>query len=147
MPQRRAAILDELRRNPSHPTASELLDRVRRSLPSITLATVYRNLGILEDLGLVRQVGTGTSPARFDAATKQHLHARCVQCGRVADLPLATLPNLLRPAQDASDFLIRDYTIVFEGICPQCRKTGTDAPSDTAATLSSPSQERAPTIP
>ena len=64
-PQRKV-ILEELQKAASHPTAAELYEIVRRRLPRISLGTVYRNLELLSESGLIRKLSMGSAEARFD---------------------------------------------------------------------------------
>jgi Fur family peroxide stress response transcriptional regulator len=71
-----------------HPNADEILLRVRRSLPTISLATVYNCLETLVDCGLVRQVNLDRSPTRFCPNLRPHAHFKCSQTGKIFDLAL-----------------------------------------------------------
>jgi len=83
--RQREAILEELRRMCSHPTAAELHAAVREQLPRISLGTVYRNLELLVEMGQVRKLEVG-GEARFDGNLEAHSHFRCERCGRLNDL-------------------------------------------------------------
>ena len=89
-PQRRA-VLDVLRACTDHPTAADVLERVRRHHPGIGAATVYRSLALLVDSGeaLELSLGDGAS-ARYDGNTSHHDHVVCVDCGRAVDIPRTT---------------------------------------------------------
>ena len=80
-PQRRV-ILELLTAQRWHPTADELFHAVRRRLPRISLATVYRNLDLLAQTGHVLRLDPPEGPRRFDGFTEGHTHARCSRCGR-----------------------------------------------------------------
>lgn len=122
--RQREAILRELQGSGTHPTALELYDRVRAVMPRITLATVYRNLHVLCDLGLVRELDGGNGPSRFDATVHPHWHVWCSSCGNVADVMLQEPEDLDRLAQEASGYVITGHTLLFRGVCPQCQKRG-----------------------
>jgi Fe2+ or Zn2+ uptake regulation protein len=119
--RQREAILELLRGTTSHPTAMQIFDQVRGDLPHITLATVYRNLAVLEELGLVQQLEAGTASAHFDAVVKEHCHVRCLGCGRVDDVHIADPENLDESAHVASGYTITGHHIVFDGYCQTCR--------------------------
>lgn len=119
-PQRRA-ILEELQKAPSHPTAVELYEIVRRRMPKISLGTVYRNLELLAQTGTIRKLTFSGAEARFDANPDCHCHVRCVRCGRVDDL--AGLPPELVNLQpdQAGGYQILGHRVEFIGVCPHCR--------------------------
>jgi len=125
--RQRRVIFEELAKLKSHPTAVDLHEIVRRRLPRISLATVYRNLELLNDLGRVQKIESGGGQARFDADTAVHDHVRCVHCGRVADVE--SEPLVLDPpqAEDIDGFRIIGHRLEYLGVCPQCQRKQVDA--------------------
>ncbi len=91
-PQRQV-ILDELHALHTHPTAAELYALVRQRLPRISLGTVYRNLEVLCEDGLARQLPLAGADTRYDGQVHRHDHVRCTACGIVRDLPAGTVPT------------------------------------------------------
>jgi len=120
MTRQRRAILEALAGTDAHPTADQVYAMVRRRLPRISLGTVYRNLDLLSQAGLVRDLRLGGGPRRFDGITDPHYHVRCVRCGQVADVPVKTAPALERAAARSSGFAILGHRLEFTGICPRC---------------------------
>ncbi len=82
----RRIILEELRKLECHPTADELYEIVRKRIPQISLATVYRNLELLSEGGQVLKLQQTGKQKRFDGRVESHYHVRCASCGRVADI-------------------------------------------------------------
>src|SRR5262245_66633143 len=80
------AVFQALHGDSSHPFADEIYRRVRKKLPRISLATVYRNLQRLVEDGKIRTVLLGERVARYDPETSDHDHFICESCGRVQDL-------------------------------------------------------------
>ncbi|MEA1949855.1 MAG: transcriptional repressor [Planctomycetota bacterium] len=120
----RRVILEELEKSENHPTASELYEIVRQRLSDISLGTVYRNLVLLSDLGIIQKLEFCGSETRFDGRCEDHYHIQCVDCGRVNDLH--GLPGDLSiklPTED-NDFLITGHRLVFYGICGKCQQKG-----------------------
>ena len=119
MTRQRAEILAELRKAKDHPTAEELHARVRRTLPKISLGTVYRNLDLLAQTGEILRLECGGHGRRFDGDAAPHLHVRCVRCGRVADVcgpgPAPALDGLTAPG-----FAIIGARIELDGLCGEC---------------------------
>ena len=86
MTKQREVIMDELRKSKLHPTADDILLLARRSLPNISLATVYRNLDILVKSGKIRKIDAGQGKACYDGDMTEHFHLRCVKCGSIRDI-------------------------------------------------------------
>jgi len=116
----RDVILNELRAVKTHPTADELYTQVRRQLPRVSLATVYRNLEWLSEQGLAQKIEVGGRQKRFDGDISEHYHVRCQQCGRVADVEMDTLDNVERSISQACGFQITGHRLEFTGLCPEC---------------------------
>jgi len=122
MTQQRRLILEELRKVNSHPTADELYQLVQRRLPKISLGTVYRNLEILSQAGIIQKLELGGTQRRFDGKAENHYHIRCIQCGRVEDVLTKPLAPIEKEISGASDYQIIGYRLEFMGICPRCKK-------------------------
>lgn len=118
----RLLIYQYLQGNTAHPTAEDVYTAVRATLPTISLATVYKILNELVELGEVRQVDLGDGRTRFDPTTGQHIHLRCVSCGALLDLPEEAAPVTL-PLAPAGFTLLR-YNLTLEGECPACQSRG-----------------------
>jgi Fur family peroxide stress response transcriptional regulator len=93
--RQRVAVFDYLSSAKSHPTAEEVYLGVRRRLPKISLATVYKALEALVNSRLADKLTTGDGPARYDCHHDAHYHFRCLDSGEVHDLPAAYDPHLI----------------------------------------------------
>lgn len=118
----RQIILEELAKVKTHPTASELYDMVRKRLPRIGLGTVYRNLELMAENGMILKLEVGGTQKRFDATTDTHYHIRCSSCGRVDDIDTPVLEELVKEAAASSSYLVLGHHVEFSGICPSCQK-------------------------
>lgn len=116
----RQVILEELRKVKSHPTANEVYDMVRTRLPRIGLGTVYRNLDLLAEKGIIRKLEVGGEQKRFDGDTSQHYHIRCVDCHRVEDIFIEIDKELERNASSCCNYQILGHHVEFSGICSSC---------------------------
>ena len=83
----RMAIVRELAADPTHPTAQELYERLRPSLPTMSFATVYNTLDALASAGLCAAMSLVPGASRFDPNMAAHHHAVCDRCGLVRDVP------------------------------------------------------------
>lgn len=124
MTRQRRAILEAVQSSREHPTADTVYGRVRTRLPRISLGTVYRNLETLARAGLIGTVGPRGQRMRFDGTLERHDHIRCVDCGKIADVPAAALPDLDAAARKGCDFEILGHALEFQGRCRQCRHQG-----------------------
>ena len=120
-PQRRA-IMEVVAGSRSHPTADEVYESVRQRLPKISLGTVYRNLEVLSEGGVIRKLEVARGRMHFDGNAGEHHHVRCVRCGRVDDVELPCEPPLDVRVVGISDYKITGCDVVFTGICPDCLK-------------------------
>ncbi len=122
MTRQRRVILEELRKLDSHPTADEVYEMARGRLPRISLGTVYRNLEILSECGLIRKLELGGTQKRFDGNLRNHYHVRCIRCGSIEDVPLEPLTTIENAIRKVSDYEIIGTRLEFIGVCPRCRK-------------------------
>jgi len=118
--RQRQVILEELRKLTSHPTAVALYEIVRRRLPKVSLATVYRNLELLDRTGEIQKLDAGAAEARFDGSSERHDHIRCVKCGRVGDISGPPLELSLDVKDDYGGYRVLGHRVEFIGVCPEC---------------------------
>ncbi len=119
--RQRQVILEELRKDTSHPTADEVCQRVRQKLPHISLGTVYRNLELLAEYGLIQKIELAGSQRRFDGNAETHYHIHCNRCGRVEDLPVRPFRINENSFRATTRFQITGHRVEFFGLCPKCR--------------------------
>ena len=117
----RAAVYRYLAHTDVHPTADEVFLAVRKDLPGISLATVYKSLETLVGCSLAVKLSYADDSSRYDGRTDPHHHARCVVCSRVMDLP-GEIPvreiDALR--RKASGFTVTGYRLELSGYCSTC---------------------------
>ena len=121
----RQILLEELSKVTSHPTACELYKIVQQRLPRIGLGTVYRNLELMADSGIILKLELGGSKKRFDATTKPHYHVRCTVCGRMDDVKLQVQEKITENAAEQTSYTVLGHRIEFTGECPDCQKART----------------------
>ena len=119
--KQRKAIFQALEGDTTHPTADEIYQRVKRDLPSISLATVYRNLKLLADSGLILEISTPDGPNRYDPQTPRHYHLLCQRCERVDDVELPVQRTLERRLEASTQYEVHTHELIFYGVCPSCR--------------------------
>lgn len=123
MTHQREVILAELNNCNSHPTADDLYEKIKKMLPRISLATVYRNLEILSTAGIIKKLEISGRQKRFDWDLRPHNHIYCVQCHRVDNIDIGNNNKKLHlgPGENKG-YNISGCRVEFFGICPQCRK-------------------------
>jgi len=127
----RHAVLEVVRSIKTHPTAEEVHRLVTRRARRVSLGTVYRNLRLLVDVGLLGELPGPR--ARFDANIRAHHHFTCVRCGRIADVeaPVAEPHSraLSKRVEARTGLAITHHRIDFFGHCRECQTKGAARPS------------------
>jgi len=118
----RQIILEELGKVTSHPTANEVYDMVRKRLPRIGLGTVYRNLELMAESGIILKLEVGGTQKRFDATTDSHYHIRCTHCDKVEDIDIPVQYHINEHAGRACNYEVLGHHIEFSGICVDCQQ-------------------------
>ncbi len=116
----REAILRFLKTRKDHPTADVVFQHIRKDIPNISLATVYRNLNQLAAAGTILRLTTDGKTDHFDACVEPHFHFCCRGCKAVKDIDMEPVPELMEKATNASNFKIEEATVLFAGLCDQC---------------------------
>ena len=122
----RREILKVLEGSSDHPTASQVYARVRRSLPRISLGTVYRNLERLCSCGEISRIAIPGREMRFDADTSSHFHLRCVECGRVVDVDPEDVSVDVRYPEEVDGVRVTGCRIQLLGRCRRCLENDFD---------------------
>lgn len=115
----RLAVFDFLCDSASHPTADDIHEGVRQAFPKISVATVYKSVESLVDIGLVKPIYLGHAATRFDASTEEHAHFRCIACQEIRDVPINKTPAV---EGTLDRYEIIGSSVEFYGFCPACRR-------------------------
>jgi Fur family ferric uptake transcriptional regulator len=115
-------ILEELKAVTSHPTAAEIHKMIKPKMPRVSLGTVYRNLDFLSNNGIIQKIETTGRKMRFDGNAQPHIHVRCIECGKLEDIPNISIRSIQDKVSNISSFKIVGHNIGFEGLCPDCSK-------------------------
>lgn len=113
-------ILEQMKKM-HHPAAEDVYQAVVREHPSISKATVYRNLNKLAEEGMLSHVHLPDGADRFDLRTEKHYHIRCKECGGVFDVNMPYFAGLEEQIADKNGFDIEGHEITFVGLCPDCK--------------------------
>ena len=120
-PQRHA-ILEYLVNTMTHPTADEIYKALEGKFPNMSVATVYNNLRVFRELGLVKEMTYGDNSSRFDFTTNDHYHAICESCGKIVDFQYPGLDEVEQFASHMTGFRVSHHRLEVYGICPECAK-------------------------
>jgi Fur family peroxide stress response transcriptional regulator len=120
--KQREAILKLLRGGYCHLTADQIYDKVRKEIPNISKGTVYRNLKVLREMGLVSELNLNDTVSRFEAKRDSHYHFRCERCGLVFDVGEPINKELDRRIAKRTGFKISYHQIEFRGLCHDCQQ-------------------------
>jgi Fur family ferric uptake transcriptional regulator len=121
MTNQREIILRELIASKEHLTADELYDIVKKVMPRISLATVYRNLEILSEAGLIGKLEISGRQKRFDYDVSDHDHIYCAVCHRVDNLQVERKDLQAEDLSAIEGYSVTGYRLEFVGICPACQ--------------------------
>lgn len=102
-----------------HPTADELLAKIKKSHPDFSRATLYRNLANFVKKGDIVKVCVKNSADRYELACGDHYHLVCETCGKIENI---NLTNTLKTPSRLMDYDVNSHEIIFYGICPKCAK-------------------------
>lgn len=116
----RLEIYRELLTAVDHPSVDAIFQRVRKSIPTISLDTVYRTLAMLEEAGMIKRIQTAEGHARFEPDYGVHHHLICRRCQKITDFSWADFDALAMPKALAGWGEIRTRSIQVEGFCSTC---------------------------
>jgi Fur family peroxide stress response transcriptional regulator len=116
----RQKIYEALVSRPGHYSPEEIYDQVKQDLPSISLATVYKNLKTFVQAGMLRDVSPHHGPWRVDANTAPHHHLICTRCHSISDLDIDLLQPVKLRGRLPSGFRLEKFNVEVQGTCKAC---------------------------
>jgi Fe2+ or Zn2+ uptake regulation protein len=116
----RLLVHRHVRRKPAHVTAEQVHSELTRDVPSLSPATIYATLDLLDELGLVRRVSTPGGVTVFDSRPEQHHHLVCRNCGRMEDLDTNVETAAARRAARKAGFRVEHAELQLSGLCRAC---------------------------
>lgn len=118
MSKQRQVVYTAVTNSCDHPTAETVLARCKEIMPSINIATVYRNLNALCKEGLVKRVAADGGD-RFDKTLTAHAHFQCRVCNCVTDIEGVDLSGLCDKGFESGD-IIEELSVTAKGVCRNC---------------------------
>ena len=126
--RQRELILNIVKGTKGHPTAEWVYRQAKKDIPTIGIATVYRNLNAMVEMGTLRRIPASGGQDRFDGDLHDHYHMECICCGRLTDLKakkpedIARLGEMVRRTFGIEDQRADLSSVLLKGLCKECGK-------------------------
>ena len=121
--RKRDAILECIRSTDCHPTADWIFSQLKPVIPDLSLGTVYRNLTMFKEEGLIQSVGVVNGLERFDRTVEPHIHLVCTNCGSVTDVHDMELPPAFcHEAEEKAHASVSGWNLQLYGVCKDCKE-------------------------
>lgn len=121
MTPQRLAIVKILAKSEGHPSVEDIHAQIKKDFPTMSLATVYRNIVLIKSLGEILELGFPDGSNRYDGNTPySHPHIICIKCKKIVDLDLDSLDDMQNEIAEETDFKILNHRLDFFGICSNC---------------------------
>ena len=117
----RDLVLDVVNQLKCHATAEEIYETIIKTHPTVSHATVYRNLNKFAKLGKILKVEVPNGADCFDHMCHNHYHVKCEHCGKVYDVEMDYMKDIESKIKNTQGFKFTGHSIVFSGICPNCQ--------------------------
>jgi Fur family transcriptional regulator, peroxide stress response regulator len=121
-PQRKI-IFEIVSNAKDHPTAAEIIERLRSQGHQLAYATVYNSLKYLTEEGLIRELKLEGDASRYDGHVEDHQHIMCRKCGKVDEVFNKPSEEWLQAIASETGYNIEEEHIVFKGVCPKCQSS------------------------
>jgi Fe2+ or Zn2+ uptake regulation protein len=118
--RQRHLVQETLQKSHSHLSADQIYRMVKSVDSNISIATVYRNLNQLCEMGEIMKLNVPDAAGYFDGNSKAHFHMQCEQCGNIVDIPENIIPDINHLVNRATHFKITKSQLFFRGICLTC---------------------------
>jgi Fur family peroxide stress response transcriptional regulator len=127
----RMAVLTILAESHAHPSAQEIYQQVKQDFPMTSLATVYKTITMLKEMGEVLELKFCDDCSRYDARNPiPHPHLVCVCCKKIVDCECDALEDLTRQVVERSGYEMLGHRLDLLGLCPDCQKEECAGASD-----------------
>ena len=118
----RLAILEILSESKNHPSAEMVYEQLKERFPTMSLATVYKNISLLKEMGEALELGFADGGNRYDGNKPYpHPHLICLGCGSIIDPDVANFQALTRQLMEKTGYRITTHRLDFFGVCPTCQ--------------------------
>jgi len=118
-PQR--LVIIECMDSAGHISIDDLFQQIREKFASISLATLYKNIHMMINVNLIREVMIPGQKSKYEIEKRPHAHLLCKRCSELKDIPFDPAP-LLQESTKISHYVTDEVSIVISGVCPNCQK-------------------------
>jgi Fur family peroxide stress response transcriptional regulator len=118
----RIAVYNYLKSSTEHPSAETIYKSLQELYPTMSLATVYKALKTLVEIGLVQEINVGEGNFRYDGNVCAHPHIQCLSCGKVDDIRDVCFSNLNDEVKQYTDYKVLANQVYFYGLCGICKE-------------------------
>lgn len=118
----RLAIYDVLEKNDEHPSAEVIYKKLRPKYPSMSFATVYKTVEILNKIDVIQILNTGEDSNRYDANVSKHYHIQCTECGKIENIEATEIPGAQESIVKNTGYSLSGEQVYFYGVCPMCQR-------------------------
>ncbi len=115
----RLTIVEELDGH-IHMSIDELYESIQKKFPSISLATVYKNINAMMECDFILEVKIPQQKSKYELNKHPHAHVVCKKCGTVEDIKL-DLHQVTYQAANLTNYQILENALILSGICPVCK--------------------------
>ena len=119
----RKAIFDIVSDAFDHPTAADVIERLKERGYHFAYGTVYNSLRYLADEGMIRELRLEGDASRYDARIEDHQHIICVKCGKVDEVFVEPSAKWIAEISKETNYVIEEKQFLFKGVCGTCRGT------------------------
>lgn len=121
----RLAMLQILAKSAGHPSAEQIYEQIRADYPTTSLATIYKTLSLLKNMGEVLEVNLAGLGSHYDGNKPYpHPHVICTKCGEILDPAFEALADISQKIAQQTGYQITHPQLNFFGLCPKCQKEG-----------------------
>lgn len=117
----RQVIYETLLAIHGHPSPEEVYAEVKEKIPSVSLATVYKNIHLFIESGVFHEVSLHHGSLRVETNARPHYHLVCTSCKSVTDIDAKELGIASKARKLKGGFLVHRYAIDVLGLCPKCQ--------------------------
>lgn len=117
----RLAVYDVLKKNEMHPSAEVIYKKLRPMYPSMSFATVYKTVEILNKINVIQILNTCEDSNRYDANVTKHFHIQCTECGKVENVEATEIPEAKAKVTSDTGYTLTGKQVYFYGKCPKCQ--------------------------
>jgi len=121
----RLSMLKIIAKSAGHPGIEQIYEQVRADFPTTSLATIYKTMSLLKDMGEVLELTVANLGSRYDGNRPYpHPHVICTKCGQILDPEVAGMAEVSQEMARQTGYQITHHQLNFFGLCPKCRSEG-----------------------